>query len=212
MKEAADGSNIDKSTEEKIRSAAKKLFTEKGYSNTTVRDVAEEAVVNVALVNYYFRSKEKLFHSIFSESFEEYSKQIEVVLYSEDLSLEHRIRSFIGGFTDHIKANPHLPMFILSEMRQNPELFLSNDRFKKDRFRNSMLVKQLQEGIQKGEIREIDPLQLENVITSLVLFPALGKPIMQAIHGYDDAKFDAFMDERKQVAGDMIMAYLKKTD
>lgn len=50
----------DLSTEEKILKAATKVFTEKGYAGTRTRDIAEEAGINLALLNYYFRSKEKL--------------------------------------------------------------------------------------------------------------------------------------------------------
>ena len=45
------------STEEKILISASKVFTEKGFSGTRTRDIAEEAGINLALLNYYFRSK-----------------------------------------------------------------------------------------------------------------------------------------------------------
>ena len=50
---------VDLSTEEKIKEAAKKVFLKKGYAATRTRDIAEEAGINLALLNYYFRSKEK---------------------------------------------------------------------------------------------------------------------------------------------------------
>ena len=52
------------STEEKIKAAARKVFMEKGYGASRTRDIAEEAGINLALLNYYFRSKEKLFNEI----------------------------------------------------------------------------------------------------------------------------------------------------
>ncbi|HNO01068.1 MAG TPA: TetR family transcriptional regulator, partial [Chitinophagaceae bacterium] len=39
---------------------AEKLFAEKGYNGTSVRDIAEKAGINLAMVSYYFGSKEKL--------------------------------------------------------------------------------------------------------------------------------------------------------
>ena len=61
--------NTDKelSTEEKIIAAARKLFTQKGFSATKTRDIAEEAGINLALLNYYFRSKQNLFQIIIEE-------------------------------------------------------------------------------------------------------------------------------------------------
>ena len=52
------------STEEKILEAASEVFTEKGFSGTRTRDIAEKAGINLALLNYYFRSKEKLFEQV----------------------------------------------------------------------------------------------------------------------------------------------------
>jgi hypothetical protein len=44
------------STEEKIKEAARKLFTHKGFAATRTRDIAQEAGINLALLNYYFRN------------------------------------------------------------------------------------------------------------------------------------------------------------
>ena len=45
------------STESKIKDAAKIVFHKKGFTATRTRDIAEEAGLNLALLNYYFRSK-----------------------------------------------------------------------------------------------------------------------------------------------------------
>ncbi|KMS65999.1 TetR family transcriptional regulator [Prauserella rugosa] len=50
-----------RSTREAIRAAASRLFRERGYARTPVRDIAALAEVNPALVIRYFGSKEELF-------------------------------------------------------------------------------------------------------------------------------------------------------
>ena len=54
----------EQTTEEKILEAASEVFTEKGFAGTRTRDIAEKAGINLALLNYYFRSKEKLFEQV----------------------------------------------------------------------------------------------------------------------------------------------------
>lgn len=49
---------------EKILLAAKELFEEQGFDHTSVREIANRAGVNVALINYHFGSKENLFLSV----------------------------------------------------------------------------------------------------------------------------------------------------
>jgi AcrR family transcriptional regulator len=52
-------------TKERILSAAEKLFAERGYDATSVRDITSEAECNVAAVNYHFGGKENLYVETF---------------------------------------------------------------------------------------------------------------------------------------------------
>lgn len=58
------------STREKILKAAERLFGEKGFASTTLRDVTDAAGVNLAAVNYHFGSKEALFKEMMRERIE----------------------------------------------------------------------------------------------------------------------------------------------
>ena len=51
-------------TKELMLDAAEALFAEHGYEGTTTRMLAKEAGVNIAMVSYYFGSKEKLFEAL----------------------------------------------------------------------------------------------------------------------------------------------------
>jgi AcrR family transcriptional regulator len=50
-------------TRQLLLDAARRHFARDGYAGTTVRDIADEAGVNVALINRYFTSKEGLFEA-----------------------------------------------------------------------------------------------------------------------------------------------------
>src|SRR5688572_8380530 len=83
----------DQSSEQKIKTAADTVFTKKGYAATRTRDIAEEAGINLALLNYYFRSKEKLFELIMMEKLTSFFGTIVPVLNDAGLSLEQKIVS-----------------------------------------------------------------------------------------------------------------------
>jgi AcrR family transcriptional regulator len=55
-------------TEKQIQiiETAEKLFADKGFDGTSVREIAKEANVNLAMISYYFGSKEKLMEAIFN--------------------------------------------------------------------------------------------------------------------------------------------------
>jgi AcrR family transcriptional regulator len=51
-------------TRERILKIACEVFAKQGFRTTTVRDICHQADVNVAAINYYFRSKEKLYEEV----------------------------------------------------------------------------------------------------------------------------------------------------
>ncbi|MGF1492346.1 MAG: TetR/AcrR family transcriptional regulator [Microcoleaceae cyanobacterium] len=51
-------------TKDQIISAAERLFAERGFAGTTLRNVVNEAGVNLAAVHYHFGSKEDLFRAV----------------------------------------------------------------------------------------------------------------------------------------------------
>ncbi|MEQ8680886.1 MAG: helix-turn-helix domain-containing protein, partial [Cyclobacteriaceae bacterium] len=66
----------DKKTEDTIKQVARAMFVQKGFTGTTTREIASEAGTNLALVNYYFRSKEQLFKQIMLESLHEFFESV----------------------------------------------------------------------------------------------------------------------------------------
>ena len=85
-----------------IIEAAEKLFSEKGFDGTSVRDIAEEAGVNLAMISYYFGSKEKLMEAIFKHRGEHMKMQLESMLKNRDLSSLEKLNLLIDGFIDRV--------------------------------------------------------------------------------------------------------------
>ena len=99
------------SAEGRIKNAAKLIFTRKGYQATTVRDIAAEADINVASVNYYFRSKEKLFRLVMAETLEQFFSESESVFYDTSLSLIEKLEWLSDHFIARVLKEPDLPLF-----------------------------------------------------------------------------------------------------
>lgn len=54
-------------TNEKIRYVAFKLFLEKGYEATNIRDICEEVNIKASSLYFYYKSKQELFFSIYDD-------------------------------------------------------------------------------------------------------------------------------------------------
>ena len=116
-------------TEEKIVAAAYKLFTQKGYAATKTRDIAVEAGINVALLNYYFRSKEKLFDIILESNIKQFILNIGVITDDRHTTLSKKFELFVASYVDMLIKQPDMPIFILSEIRSNPAKIFDKLRF-----------------------------------------------------------------------------------
>jgi len=197
-------------TEEKIRQAAKNLFSEKGLHGTTIRDLATEAGVNVALLNYYFRSKEKLFLSIFEEMVSKYFELGVSTLLNREIPFEDRIEQYIEVTTALLLENQNLPMFILSEAHHDKELVEGVMKIKNIKFKNIVEKEEsmLKEEYEKGVIRKISALQFDHILNSQIIFPFMAKPMVCYLHGFEDTSFEEFVHERKKIIKEMILKYL----
>src|SRR5690349_7625597 len=95
----------DASTEEKIKEAARKVFLRKGYSATRTRDIAEESGINLALLNYYFRSKEKLFHIVMEEKFDKLFGTIIPILNEGSTTLDKKVELLASHYVNMLNEN-----------------------------------------------------------------------------------------------------------
>ncbi len=59
-----------KSTKDKILQTANTLFAKNGFGRTSVRDIASEANVNLAAINYHFKNKDNLYLQVFQYNFD----------------------------------------------------------------------------------------------------------------------------------------------
>jgi AcrR family transcriptional regulator len=184
----------DSSTEEKIKQAARKVFTSKGYAAARTRDIAEEAGINLALLNYYFRSKEKLFDMVMMENLQQFLMALGGVLRDEKSSLQDKVAVIANNYIDMLKANPDLPLFVLTEIRANPEKLAGNMGIK-SLLLESYFFKQLMEAT-KGKIH---PLHLVMNVMGMTVFPFVASPLLQRVGNVKPEDFEQLMEQRKKL-------------
>ena len=193
----------DLSSEERIKVAAKKVFTRKGYAATRTRDIADEAGMNLALLNYYYRSKEKLFHQVMEEKMQLLLSVITPIIINTESSLEEKVENLASEYLDMLLANPDLPLFVLSEIRQHPEKFKKKLKLEK-LIRNSALIVQLRQ-----RRPDLNPLHFLMNVLGLAVFPFVAKPILFSASANDTASFKSIMEERKLLIPKWVKAMMK---
>jgi AcrR family transcriptional regulator len=198
MKEDKKIRVADDSTEEKIKKAARIVFHKKGFAAARTRDIAEEAGINLALLNYYFRSKEKLFVLVMIETLTEFFGSVSVIINNPETTFEEKIEQFAAGYIDLIIREPDIPLFIMSEIRNNPEQLLQKVDIRNTVF-NSVFIHQFTEAVEQGKVKDQNFLHFMMNFIGLIVFPFIGKPLLKAISGLTEEQFNALIEERKKL-------------
>jgi AcrR family transcriptional regulator len=194
------------STEEKIKQAARTVFMRKGYAATRTRDIAEECGLNLALINYYFRSKENLFNIVMLELCQLFAVNIKELLNNPETSLQEKIEKLVAHYTDMLLNNPSIPFFILNEAHTNPELFLSRIGLN-DTIQEVYIMKQINEQIEKTGLN-INPIHIILNTISMTVFPFAAAPMIRAKSQITSKEFKQVMKDRKAMIPQWIATML----
>jgi len=188
----------DVSTEDKIKNAARLLFHQKGYAATRTRDIAEEAGINLALLNYYFRSKKKLFNIIMEESLHGLVNSITEVINNSHTTLNEKVEAFVSNYIRLLVKEPDLPIFVLSVLKTDPDEFISKTGIAR-KLMNSVFMQQVKEKIESGEISASNPLHFLINILGMTIFPFIASPLLKRIGDFNDEEFNNLMLEREKL-------------
>ncbi len=106
----------EKNTKQSIIDVANELFAEKGFSATSVREIATKAQVNLAAINYHFKNKENLYWKVFDYNYywirenileiglktqttEELARQVFQFFVSNENAMMNTFKIFLSGMT-----------------------------------------------------------------------------------------------------------------
>jgi TetR/AcrR family transcriptional regulator len=108
-----------------ILDKALQLFGEKGFDGTTIREIAESAGVNHALINYHFGSKDALWKSAVDLLFARLDKVLETAA-REAAEIEHpaaRMRVILTHYIRYCATHPeHARIMVQESTSENERL------------------------------------------------------------------------------------------
>ncbi len=151
----------------KIKETASRMFQEKGFHQTSMREIAEELQVTKAALYYHYQTKEELFEAIIRDAFQTMNTFSGPI--SDDADVWDIIRLWIGEVVHQRKVNPHIRRLIFNLMigRYRNQITFDTRPYLE---RAVVFFRALlQRGIDNGEIRNDIPfeLMLKFIITSV---------------------------------------------
>jgi AcrR family transcriptional regulator len=140
-----------------IMEVAVELFAANGFEGTSIRQLAQRADVNIAMINYYFGSKEKLFETLLEQKATYMRNRIEAVEADKTLTeiekLDQIIEDYVSRFLSQPEFHRVLQQELLVSQRENLHqnvigLFVKNTQ---------NVVAIIEKGIRKKQFRKVDP-------------------------------------------------------
>ena len=179
-----------------IIETAMDLFAGKGYEGTSIRDIAEKASVNLAMVNYYFGSKEKLFENIVEYKSSLTRGILDEILNNKELSAIEKIHAVIDSYVEKLFVHRSFHRLIYQELILNQREELQNS-IVNSLFPNSIIIKRIIEsGIKTEEFKKVDVeltlASLTGTINQVLLSRKFCNKLMNKDDDYvpyDDSKF-----------------------
>ena len=101
---------------------SEKLFAEKGFDGTSIRDIAKAADINIAMISYYFGSKEKLLEAIVLYRISAL-KLLLNTLTTEEINPLEKINRLIEFYISRIHQNKTIYQIIHHEIVNNKRDF-----------------------------------------------------------------------------------------
>ncbi|KQN34463.1 transcriptional regulator [Pedobacter sp. Leaf41] len=157
-----------------ILDAAEKLFCETGYEGTSTRQISKESGANMAMINYYFGSKEGVFIEIMNNRIEGFASQLKIINEDKISALE-KLHKVIEGYANRIFSNIafHKMMHRELSLTQRPDMY---DKIKNAMSRNmSLLDRIIIDGIEDGSFGNVDVRMIiatiMGTLTNVVIAP-----------------------------------------
>lgn len=177
-----------------IITAAEKLFSEQGFSGTSVRDIAKNAQVNVAMISYYFGSKEKLLEAIFDYRIGTTTIQLEHLLAQHEIDPMQKIEIIVDHYTEKLQNNTCFFKIMQREQlkgQYNKELSEIIYQSKKKNF--DLIAALIDEGQEKAYFKkDIDVSLLVSTMVGAANQIYMGQEYYKRLHKLDDMPDEQF--------------------
>ena len=177
-----------------ILQVAERLFAEKGFDGTSIRNISKEANINIAMVSYYFGSKEKMLESLIFFRISDLKMQLEN-LYHEDIEPLEKIDKLIELYIARINKNKGIYKILHFEL-SNKERALNIKTFTEVKRKNlESLQNIIHEGQEKGVFKkDINTILIPPTILGTFFHFQMNRPYYEELlHLKTDEAFDHYI-------------------
>lgn len=183
--------------EAKIIEAAKSLFVEKGFAETSMSDIAAKAGINRPSLHYYFRTKDRMFQAVFGEIVQKILPRLHNIITTRELPIAERIGSVVDTYYEVLRNNPALPLFAMREIQRDAGYVVKAINESPMRPTFVKLVDSLREEMAEGKLNTVPLPVLLYTFYGLLTVPFLTKGLMERLMDDEECIFDHLIEQWK---------------
>jgi AcrR family transcriptional regulator len=136
-----------------IMDAAEQLFAEHGFAGTSVRDIAESAGVNLAMISYYFGSKERLMEAMFDYRGHYLKLQLQNILQDDSLNSMQKVEKLIGDYVERIFQKQCFHKIMVREQMADKDGPIAKQIYQLKESNQAQIKQLIQQGQKRGEFK-----------------------------------------------------------
>ena len=189
-----DKDKIDK--KDHILDVAEKVFSDYGFDGASTRMISSEAGVNMAMLSYYFGSKEGLFLAIFERKIGYMQTLLQNIGNNESMSSWDKLALCVDNYVDRIIVNNCFQKLINRELSMNKRWSLT------DKITDILMVnvveimKIFDEGIKNGSFKKDTDTQLVTATIFGTKNYIINNPNVSSIMLGHDVRDENFLEEK----------------
>lgn len=177
-----------------ILHVAEQLFAEEGYDGTSVREIAKIANINVAMISYYFGSKEKLLEAIVIHRIGSMGLKLENLI-QENIAPIEKINKIIEYYIHQVNCNRHIHQILHNEI-SNKKRKINIEAFTELKKNNFKLVESIvKQGQELGHFQpNINVALLSPIIIGSLIYFHMNKNLYEDLfHLKTDDDFENYI-------------------
>ena len=164
-----------------ILAAARRLFAQRGFEGASMREVAEAARVNNAMIYYHFKDKDDLYRAIIHDSVAGLNSIWDDPLFTSSATIQQKIRRYIVEFIRYEENSEDIRRIMAMEFAKSGKIKCICEEFFADN--QARLIELVKAGIKSGELKKIDPFMAVAALIGIIVHNFIMLPMAEHVKG-----------------------------
>lgn len=178
---------------ERIRQAATQLFSRYGYDSVSVKQIADLAGTNAALISYYFSGKQNLYLNVLNTQMEVFRNIIDTIR-TQNVSPMQKLKSYVEALTKFQADNPN-QIYLMYRELLSPQPMFENFVKSKLYILHTFMTELVAESIKLGELKtKIEPTHVAFTLEGIILFFFLMHKDIRELGKYKKDEEQTYLD------------------